>query len=187
MLAHRGVWAALGRLPAHCRTGPGDRELLVDLPHEHAVEATPERPLVLSPSFFVWPHLVVSCDAPWPLAIAYSPPLLAREAEPRVPPAALVTTLRALADGSRLRILRLIAERPRTSQELEPLVGLSRAGLSKGLRRLAQAGLISGKREGFYVVYSLDAARLRAVAPQLARFLDQERASEQTRVDLDGR
>jgi DNA-binding transcriptional ArsR family regulator len=170
-LARGEVWPELGRLPANCRTGPGGRELFVDLPHEHTVEASPERPLVLSPSFFAWPHLVVNCDAPWPLAIAYPAPLLAREAEPRVPPAQLVTTMRALADDSRLRILRLIAEQPRTSQELEPLVGLSRAGLSKSLHRLAEAGLISGKREGFYVVYSLEPAHASDLASQLAHYL----------------
>jgi DNA-binding transcriptional ArsR family regulator len=172
-LTHGRFSALLGRLPPNCRRGPDDRELFVDLPHEHAVEASPRRPLVLSPTFFAWPHLIVSCDAPWPLAIAYTPPLLAREAELRLPPPAdLLTTLRALADDTRLRILELIAERPRTSQELEPLVGLSRAGVSKAVRRLAEPGLITGKREGFYMVYSLDRTRLQAIAPDLAEYLD---------------
>jgi DNA-binding transcriptional ArsR family regulator len=168
-LARGDAWLVLGRLPANCRVASD--ELFVDLPHEHAVDASSERPLVLIPSFFAWPHLVVNCDGPWPLAIAYTAPPFAREAEPRIPPADLVTTMRALADDSRLRILKLIAERPRTSQELEPLVGLSRAGLSKALRRLAEAGLISGKREGFYVVYSLEPARVRAVTPELAEYI----------------
>src|SRR5262249_56137329 len=115
--------------------GGGERRM--DRPQEHRAEVSLANKLVLSPSFFVWPHLRVNCDPPWPLAIVYAAPAVAREADPRVPDARLLDALRALADDTRLRVLKLIAERPRTTQELEPLVGLSRAGLSKSLRRLA--------------------------------------------------
>ena len=80
--------------------------------------------------------------------------------------------LRALGDDTRLRVLRLIAERPRTTQELEPLVGLSRAGLSKSLQRLAEAGLVTTRRDGYYVVYALAPGRLDGLAAALARFLE---------------
>jgi DNA-binding transcriptional ArsR family regulator len=172
MLATDGAWAVLGRLPAHCKIGPDARELHVELPHDHRVEASPERPLVLSPSFFAWPHLIVSCDEPWPLALVYTAPVLAREALPQIPSSDLVRTLSAVADDTRLRILKLIAERPRTAQEMEPLVGLSRAGLSKALRRLADAGLIVGRRESYYVVYSLASERVNAIGPALSSHLD---------------
>ena len=171
VLAAAGIWPVLGRLPARCRTDPGRRELLVDVPHEHAVEVGAANPLVLSPSVFVWPHLLVNCDPPWPLVLVYAAPELAREAEPRIPPAELLRVLRAVADDTRLRILRLIAERPRTTQELSPLVGLSRAGLSKSLVRLAEAGLIVPRREGYYVVYSLAPERLEALSAALRSFL----------------
>jgi DNA-binding transcriptional ArsR family regulator len=67
----------------------------------------------------------------------------------------------------------LIAERPRTTQELEPLVGLSRAGLSKSLRRLADAGLVAPRRDGYYVVYSLVPEQIQALAPAIGRYLDE--------------
>jgi DNA-binding transcriptional ArsR family regulator len=169
-LATGGVWPVLGRLPQYCRLASG-RELAIDLPHEHTVEVGAARPLVLVPSTFVWPHLRISCDLPWPLAIVYTAPELACEAEPRVPQAELLRALRAVADDTRLRVLKLIAERPRTTQELEPIVGLSRAGLSKSLQRLAEVGLISPRREGYYVVYSLDRARYDALAAALAGYL----------------
>ncbi len=140
LLATVGIWPVLGRLPAHCRIDLERRQLQIDLPHEHAIEVSADNPLVLTPSVFVWPHLRVNCDPPWPLSLVYAAPALVREAEPRIPPAELLRILRALADDTRLRVLRLIAERPRTTQELEPLVGLSRAGLSKSLQRLAEAG-----------------------------------------------
>jgi DNA-binding transcriptional ArsR family regulator len=170
-LATGGVWPVLGRLPAHCRIDPERGELSIDLPHEHAVTVSAESPLVLTPSVFVWPHLRVNCDPPWPLAIVYAAPALRRESEPRIPPAELLRILRALADDTRLRVLRLVAERPRTTQELGPLVGLSNAGLSKSLQRLAEAELVVPRREGYYVVYSLAPDRLDVLNAALGRFL----------------
>jgi DNA-binding transcriptional ArsR family regulator len=126
---------------------------------------------VLSPSVFVWPHLRVNCDAPWPTTIVYTTPALAGNATPRIPPAQLLSLLQALSDDTRLRILRLIAQQPRTTQELAPLVGLSNAGLSKSLQRLADAGLISPRRESYYVVYSLAPHRIEALAQALEDFL----------------
>ena len=171
-LAASGIWAVLGRLPPRCRIDPDRGALLIDLPHEHDVVVSEASPLVLSPSVFVWPHLRVNCDPPWPLALVYAAPFLAKEAAPRVPPAELLRILRALGDDTRLRILKLIAEQPRTTQELGPLVGLSTAGLSKSLRRLADAGLVVPRREGYYVVYSLEPARIDALGPAIAGFLE---------------
>jgi DNA-binding transcriptional ArsR family regulator len=176
-LASVGIWPVLGRLPPHCRVDPLAAELLVDLPHDHRVQVSADHPLVLSPSAFVWPHLLVSCDPPWPLALVYAAPEIALQAEPRLPPAELLRILRALGDDTRLRVLRLIAERPRTTQELSPIVGLSRAGVSKCLRLLAEAGLVAAKREGYYVVYSLAPGRLDAVSKALSEFLRTPRDS----------
>jgi DNA-binding transcriptional ArsR family regulator len=141
------------------------------LPHEHAVRIDAENPLVLVPSAFVWPHLRVNCDPPWPTAIVYTAPAVAHGAEPQIPPAELLELLRAVGDDTRLRVLKLVAERPRTTQELGPLVGLSNAGLSKCLRRLANTGLLTTRREGYYVVYTLAPARLEALAAAVMRFL----------------
>jgi helix-turn-helix protein len=134
------------------RCDPQLSELQIDLPHEHAITVSVDNPLVLSPSVYVWPHLRVSCDPPWPTALVYAAPSVARDVAPRIPPSDLLLILRALGDDTRLRVLKLIAERPRTTQELAPLVGLSITGLSKCLRRLAEAGLVSARRDGYYVV-----------------------------------
>jgi DNA-binding transcriptional ArsR family regulator len=172
ILAAFGVWPLLGKLPRHCRARPAEGELVIDLPHEHTVEVSAANPLTLAPSYFVWPQLRVSCDGPWPTTLVYATPRQAREASPRVPPDDLVTALRALGDDTRLRVLKLIAEQPRTTQELAPLVGLSAAGLSKALRRLAEAGLITSRREGYYVVYSLAPDRVDAVSAAISSFLE---------------
>jgi DNA-binding transcriptional ArsR family regulator len=174
ILATLGIWPVLGRLPPHCRPDTLRGELLIDLPHEHSVSISPENPLLLNPSVYVWPHLRVNCDPPWPTALVYAAPEIARSAAPRLPPSELLDMLRALGDDTRLRVLKLLAEQPRTTQELAPLVGLSAAGLSKALRRLADAGLVQSRREGYYVVYSLDPARLAALSEAIASFLEDD-------------
>ena len=68
--------------------------------------------------------------------------------------------LRAASDPTRLRILRLVGERPRSTEELAPLVGLSESGLSKHLRALTDAGLLTTRRQGWYVLYDLERERL---------------------------
>jgi DNA-binding transcriptional ArsR family regulator len=85
------------------------------------------------------------------------------KARPELPPDELLRLLRSVGDGPRLRALRLIAERPRTTQELAPLVGISEAGLSKHLHALADARVIRTERDGYYVLYSLVPERVVAL------------------------
>ena len=75
--------------------------------------------------------------------------------------------------ASRTRALKLIAERPRSTQELAPLAGISEAGLSKHLRQLADAGLVSSRRDGYYVLYRLVPERIDPLSDGLRRFLSE--------------
>jgi DNA-binding transcriptional ArsR family regulator len=127
----------------------------------------------------VWPHVRVNCDPPWPLGLVFPASSIIRESRPRIPPAQLIGVLRALADDTRLRALRLIAERPRSTQELAPLVGVTEAALSKHLRTLAEAGLLDRHRDGYYVLYRIVPDQVAALAPSLEAFLEQEQEQEQ--------
>jgi DNA-binding transcriptional ArsR family regulator len=110
---------------------------------------------MLMPSAFVWPNVRVNCNAPFPLTLIYPAPFIARNARPNVPSPRLLRMLRALGNDTRLRALRLIAQAPRSTQELASLIVISEAGLSKHLRILTEAGLVESRREGYYVLYSL--------------------------------
>jgi DNA-binding transcriptional ArsR family regulator len=101
----------------------------------------------------------------------YPAPFLAEDARPPLPSAELVQLLRSLGDHTRLKALKLIAERPRSTQELAPLVGISEAGLSKHLRQLSDAGLLESRREGYYVLYSLVPERIEPLSESIRRFL----------------
>jgi DNA-binding transcriptional ArsR family regulator len=170
-IAAEGLYPFLRTLSARLRVDEQAETLAIDLPHDHAVAVTDDRHLVLAPSAFAWPHLRLNCDEPWPLAIVYPAPFLLRPVREAAPPAELSKTLVALADANRLRALKLIAERPRSTQELAALIRMTDAGMSKHLRTLAAARLVRTRREGYYVLYELDADAVAATSDGLLAFL----------------
>jgi DNA-binding transcriptional ArsR family regulator len=170
-IEQRGLYGMLRGLWPEVRSDRQAERFWLERPHDHEVSIGPEDTLLLAPSAYVWPHVRVNCDGPWPLGLVFPVSSIAREARPRIPPARLVGMLRALADDTRLRALRLIAERPRSTQELAPLVGVSEAALSKHLRVLADAGLLERRREGYYVLYRLLPGQVAGLAPGLESFL----------------
>jgi DNA-binding transcriptional ArsR family regulator len=127
--------------------------------------------LMLMPSAFVWPNVRVNCDRPFPLTLIYPPPFIARSARPNIPDPQLLRLLRALGDDTRLRALRLIAQAPRSTQELASLIAISEAGLSKHLRILSEAGLVESKRTGYYVLYTLSEETIDQLSDDLREFL----------------
>ena len=69
---------------------------------------------------------------------------------------------------------RTSGHRPRSTQELAPLVGVTEAALSKHLRTLAEAGLLERHRDGYYVLYRIVPDQVAALAPSLEAFLEQQ-------------
>ena len=62
---------------------------------------------------------------------------------------------KALGHPVRLLILNLIRLAPRHGEELAAILGLTPATISHHLTRLAEAGLIEGRRDQYYQTYSL--------------------------------
>jgi DNA-binding transcriptional ArsR family regulator len=170
-IAGDGVYAYLTALSPQLLIDPARHEIRRDLPHEHTVQIGPAAPLVLVPSAFVWPHVRLNCDPPWPATIVYPAPFALAEGKAKLPPDEVLHVLRALADDTRLRALKLIAARDRSTQELAPLIGISEAGLSKHLGLLARAGLVERRRQGYYVLYSLDSSRIGTLSDAVLSFL----------------
>ncbi len=79
----------------------------------------------------------------------------------------LVTFFKALADSSRLKIVGLLAQRPYSVEELAALLDLKASTISHHLSRLAEAGLVTARAEGYYSVYQLDQAALQSTAREL--------------------
>jgi len=170
-VATDGIYSLVGQLGHRLVADRSAGEFDIDSPHHHRVRPTAANPLFLVPSAFVWPNVQVNCDGPFPLSVIYPAPPIARTARPASPDPRLVRVLRALADETRLRTLRLIAEAPRSTQELAALVLISEAGLSKHLKTLGDAGLVDTRREGYYVLYSLNTETVEALPAELRAFL----------------
>jgi DNA-binding transcriptional ArsR family regulator len=87
------------------------------------------------------------------------------------PSLALVQELDAIADPTRLTLLRLVAGKARSTRELAQLLELSEAAVSKHLHRLSEAQLVRGERQGYYVMYRLIPERAVAASDSLLSFL----------------
>jgi DNA-binding transcriptional ArsR family regulator len=76
--------------------------------------------------------------------------------EPSVPLSVVKAELfKALANPARVRALELLAEGERSVGEMQPLVGVELSHLSQQLAVLRKAGLVTTRREGTTVFYSI--------------------------------
>ncbi len=92
---------------------------------------------------------------------------------------------RALAHPARVRVLEVLAaDGERTVSELQPLVGIESSHLSQQLGVLRRAGLVSSRKEGSTVVYSLRDPLVVELLAVAKRFL--LASLTQTRDLLDG-
>jgi DNA-binding HxlR family transcriptional regulator len=89
----------------------------------------------------------------------------------------LLTTLKALSDASRLRIVGLLAAGPYAVAELSAALELTPGTVVHHLKRLQAAGLVASRASHPYVEYSLCLERLHAVGRQLGEL---ERTTEQS-------
>jgi ArsR family transcriptional regulator len=62
---------------------------------------------------------------------------------------------RALGEATRLELLQLLMEQERSVQELCQLTGMSQANISKHLTLLADQGILSRRKQGLFVFYSV--------------------------------
>ena len=77
---------------------------------------------------------------------------------------------KALGHPARVRVLEVLSEGERSVSELQPLVGIESSHLSQQLGILRRAGLVSARKDGASVIYSLAdpaLAELLAVAKRL--------------------
>jgi rhodanese-related sulfurtransferase/DNA-binding transcriptional ArsR family regulator len=85
----------------------------------------------------------------------------------------------ALASGSRLKMLELLAQRERAVQELSASAGLNVTTASAHLQILREAGLVKSRREGRQIFYRLAGGDVAALTSQLARVAEAHRPSVQ--------
>lgn len=84
-----------------------------------------------------------------------------------LPSSELLQFFKALADANRLKIVGLLAREPHTVEQLAEMLDLHSSTVSHHLARLAHAGLVSARAEGYYSVYQLETKHLEAMAQHL--------------------
>ncbi len=84
---------------------------------------------------------------------------------------AVLSTLKAAGEETRLRILALLAEGELTVSDLTDILGQSQPRISRHLKLLSDAGLVGRNREGAWAFFRLE-TRGATLAPALAGALD---------------
>lgn len=77
-----------------------------------------------------------------------------------------------LAEPTRLRLIRLLAEGERDVATLTGQVRASRSSVSQHLGRLRLAGLVRSRRDGRRMLYQVTSAHLVALAEQAVRYAE---------------
>lgn len=169
-IARRDVLSMMRGLIPSVRVDRTARTVSLNMPHDHDVSVLDRTGITLAPSYYVWPHVRISCEEPWPLQLTYPIAPLAPKLWRRPDAEQLVEPLRALATEARLQLIALISEAPRSTQELSGLMGLSPATVSRHLKLLRDVGMLVTERDGYYVLYRLAPRRLRELGAALADF-----------------
>ncbi|WP_290059083.1 DUF5937 family protein [Amycolatopsis solani] len=158
LLTRQGIAAALASVSSAVTLAPDGDGIVVDKLQDNA---TAGAGVVLIPSVFGRPHLVAVHAPGWQPVLQYP------VAEPGPPePVSLETITRrleALAHPVRLRLLRTLARGPHTTGELALAWELSPPEVSRHLAVLRRAGLLTTRRQGRYVSYSVNLPELTAL------------------------
>ena len=75
----------------------------------------------------------------------------------------LTRVFAALSDPTRARILQQLSRQVLCVGALAQRLGVTHSAVSQHLRILREAGLVRGQKRGYWVHYSLDGGRIRAI------------------------
>ncbi|MER5866206.1 DUF5937 family protein [Kitasatospora sp. NPDC002040] len=164
LLRRQGLDAAMAAVTGAITVGPDGRSLVLDKLQDNATETGPAG-LTFLPTLFGHPHLVAVHAPGWQPVVQY-PLAEAGHAEP-VPLETVRLRLDAFAHPVRLRLVRTLARGPHTTGELARAWELTDPEVSRHLAVLRRAGLLTARRQGRYVHYSLDLAATAAIGSDL--------------------
>lgn len=117
----------------------------------HALAKVKDESLVGVPSFHSNPHLVVKHVPGLPIVVQYP---INRNGP--ISFDLMTLRLKALNDPVRVQICYHILREPRATVDLAITLGMSQAQVSRNLRKLREAGLVVGERDGQLVRYRMN-------------------------------
>jgi len=128
------------------------------------------RRVILAPSYFSRPYNYLLGGEGWRFA-GYPVADAALDLDPLSPPASVLRLHRALGDATRLRILKLLAEKDRYGTEIAGILDLSKPTITHHLAQLRIAGLVTIVEAGAVTYYHLRRERLEQATGDLKSFL----------------
>ncbi|MBA2570194.1 MAG: helix-turn-helix transcriptional regulator [Chloroflexi bacterium] len=129
------------------------------------------RRIVMAPSYFARPYNYIYQGSDWRLFAYPVADTAIGPTDAGVPPQAVVRLYRALGDVTRMRTLKLLADRDYYLTELAQHLELSKPTMKHHLALLRAAGLVTVTEEGSLTYYSLRRERLEEAGVELRRFI----------------
>ncbi len=83
----------------------------------------------------------------------------------------LVRVFKALGDQNRIRILKMLQDKPLSVGQLTAVLGISQPAVSRHLRQLREAGLVEDRRSALWVTYRLTRQPQSQYVPVILRHL----------------
>ncbi|MBV9718362.1 MAG: winged helix-turn-helix transcriptional regulator [Candidatus Eremiobacteraeota bacterium] len=167
VLRTHGLVALLRTLGADISVAHERDGAVIDLPFgDGALRLDARARLVLVPSFFCWPHverIVIKRPAGVRTILAYPLPPLPRKVAKIPDGEQVVKCCAALGDPIRLRIFELLNGRELSTRELAGFLQLTEPATSRHLQRLFDAGLVTRRRNSYFVMYALCRETVRRV------------------------
>ena len=84
----------------------------------------------------------------------------------------LIKTLKALSDATRIRIMKVLLERECCVCEIMQALDISQSRASRNLSILQGAGFLTARREGTWIIYSINRDSANHYAQSLAKMLE---------------
>lgn len=81
--------------------------------------------------------------------------------------------LKALADGTRLEIIKMLLNHDLCAGAIASRLGISRAAVSQHMKVLREANLVTEEKRGYWTHYEVDCSELNRVAEELSCLADQ--------------
>ena len=170
-LVTRGIPGLIEELLPEGRWDDEAATVVVERTYETTVDVAARGGMLFVPTVYGWPRVLIEVNEPWPVAV-FTP--LRDLRRPEVPLASdheVADGLRALGDETRLQITRMVAEQPRSTKELSELLQLSDSSVSRHLKILDGAGVVTKSRDGYFVLYRLRPERIGQLGGALRRTL----------------
>lgn len=121
----------------------------------------------ITASSFLSPHLMMYEDK----GILLLTKLVAVEERKDAVPEDLILLMKALADETRLKLLRELRRQPASTQALAESFHLTEAAISKHLKLLYQAELVTKQRKGNFILYGLNFNTIDFIPYHLSEFI----------------